>query len=120
MKKILVNLFCIILLVSCKQQMKYDVSKWNDESDRGSYEYRNAMLDDLLENHNPKGMNIQELEELFGYIDYDSTTNQDWVSFEVYQEWEFVGIDPTYTKHLVLKLNKNKVVDSVYTKEDYH
>lgn len=85
MKEIIISLWFILLLGSCKNQMKYDVSKWNDESDRGSYHYRNAMLDDLLENHNPKGMNIRELEELFGYINYDSTTNQNAISFEVYQ-----------------------------------
>jgi len=115
MKHTLLNIALIVLLSGCSNGMKYDVSKWNDESDRATYEYRNAMLDDLLENHNPKGMNIRELEELFGYIDYDSTSTG--ISFEVYQEWEFIGIDPTYTKYLNLRLNKHKIVDSVYFTE---
>lgn len=86
---------------------------WNDDSDRGLYENRNAMLDDLLENHQLKGMNLHELEELFGYI--DSTSNRRKINFEVYQEWD--GIDPFYTKYLNLRLNKDRIVDSVYISE---
>ena len=71
------------------------------------------MLDDLLENHQLKGMNLHELEELFGYI--DSISHRKKISFEVYQEWD--GIDPSYTKYLNLRLNKDRIVDSVYISE---
>jgi len=92
-------------------EMKFDSVNWNDESDRGEYHYRNAMLDDLIENYHLKGKTIDEITELFQY--FDSTDNV--ISFKVYQEWK--GIDPSYTKYLNLKLNKNKIVDSVYITE---
>lgn len=114
MKNLLI-LLPIIVLFSCQQQLPYDVKKWNDESDRTEFAYRKAMIDDLLENHNPKGMNLQELEELFGYIEYDSTSSDRTVFFEIDQEWD--GIDPSYTKYLVLRLNKQLRVDSVYFEE---
>ncbi len=102
-------------ILSCSKNIKFDVNKWNDESDRGIYNYRNAMLDDLMENHRLKGKTIGELEKLFGFVDYDSTINQNKITFEVYQEWR--GIDPSLTKYLVLRLNKSKIVDSIYTYE---
>jgi hypothetical protein len=73
------------------------------------------MLDELMENYRLKGKTIGELEKLFGFIDYDSTINQNKITFEVYQEWR--GIDPSLTKYLVLRLNKSKIVDSIYTYE---
>ena len=91
--------------------MKFDIEKWNDESDRGYYYNRNAMLDDLMNNYHLKGKTVDEITAMFHY--FDSTDNN--ISFEVYQEWK--GIDPSYTKYLNLRLNKNKIVDSVYIDE---
>lgn len=110
--KIFRVLLISIILYSCNEHPKFDVKKWNDESDRDFFKNRNAMLEDLLDNYVLKGKSIKELEKIFGYIDYDSTINQKRISFEVYQEWR--GIDPSLTKYLVLRLNKNKIVDSIY------
>ena len=114
-KKAIQLIIIPLMFLSCSDRMKFDIKKWNDESDRGYFHYRNAMLDDLLENYHLKGKTIKELQSIFGYVDYDSTINQQNISFEVYQEWK--GIDPSYTKYLVLRLSKNKTVDSVYFNE---
>jgi hypothetical protein len=108
-------LFLILIAVfSCGREineMKFDVQKWNDESDRGYYNNRNAMLNDLMNNYHLKGKSVEEITNLFHF--FDSANNI--ISMEVYQEWK--GIDPVYTKFLNLNLNKNKIVDSVYITE---
>ncbi len=109
--RILQFLFLISICSCSGKKTKFDVKKWNDESDRGFFQNRNAMLDDLMTNYHLKGKTIKQITKLFHY--YDSSNNL--ISFEVYQEWK--GIDPSYTKYLNLKLNKNKIVDSVYISE---
>lgn len=103
--------FTIGSCVKGTDEMKFNIEKWNDESDRGHFLNRNAMLDDLINNYHLKGKTVDQITHLFQY--YDSSDNI--ISFEVYQEWK--GIDPSYTKYLNLKLNKKKIVDSVYITE---
>jgi hypothetical protein len=93
--------FLVFLTVfSCGRgtnEMKFNIHKWNDESDRIFYNNRNAMLDDLLNNYHLKGKSVEEITALFEY--FDSTNNI--ISFEVHQEWK--GMDPSYTKFLKFK-----------------
>ncbi len=104
-------LVIIALLFSCSnRQEKFNKKRWNSIEDRSFYEYRNQMLEDLLKNHKLKGKTIDELNELFGHIEHYDTLNNK-IEFEVLQEWS--GIDPSYTKYLVLKLDKNKKVKSI-------
>lgn len=104
-------LLILIIIFSCTKQRKFDVKKWNDESDRGEFHYRNEMLDDLMKNYHLKGKSIQEIKDLILF--FDSSNNV--IVFEVFQEWK--GIDPSYTKYLNLRFNRNKIVDSVYITE---
>lgn len=68
-----------------------------------------------MENHHLKGKTINELEELFGYVEYDSTKKAQNISFIVLQEWGM--IDPTSTKYLNLRLNEFQTVDSIFISE---
>jgi hypothetical protein len=106
--------FSFLVLSACLDVTKdepFDVNRWNDESDRGFFHNRNAMLNDLLEHKKLEGKTVEEITDLFQYID----SSNHLISFEVYQEWD--GIDPSLTKYLNLRLNKNNVVDSVYLTE---
>lgn len=112
-KQIIIFLI-LFTICSCGRgtnEMKFDVEKWNDESDRGYYNNRNAMLNDLMNNYQLKGKTVDELTELFLYFDSANYI----ISFEVYQKWK--GMELSYTKYLNLRLNKNKVVDSVFITE---
>ena len=114
MIKQFISFLILITFCSCGSEtskMKFDVENWNNETDRGFYNYRHAMLDDLFDNYELKGKTVEEITEIFHF--FDSTKNI--ISFEVYQEWK--GIDPSYTKYLNLRLNNNSIVDSVYMSE---
>jgi len=57
MKKLILICFC--LLVACgPKQMKFEQSKWNKSFD-GFYDYRENMVNDLIENHLQKGMSYK-------------------------------------------------------------
>lgn len=45
--------------------MKFDIEKWNDDADCGSFLYRNAMIDDLLNNYHLKGKTVEEITQIF-------------------------------------------------------
>ena len=96
--------------------MKFDAKKWNDTEDNLTFEYRDAMLNDLLENYHLKGRNIDEMEKIFGKIDeHNFSDEENRLCFQVLQKWN--GIDPVYTKYLNLKFNQNGIIDSIYTTE---
>ncbi len=114
LKSLMFMCFTLMVLSACSElnsNEPFDVNRWNDESDRGFFHHRNAMLNDLLEHKKLKGMTVKEITDLFQYID----SSNHLISFEVYQEWD--GIDPSLTKYLNLRLNKNNIVDSVYVTE---
>ena len=104
------------MLISCKKEMKYDVNKWNDFEDSVTFEYRDAMLKDLLENYHIKGRNINDMEKIFGPIDeHNFSDEENRLCFVVLQKWS--GIDPIYTKYLNISYNQNGIIDSVYVSE---
>jgi hypothetical protein len=113
MKFIFLLMFSIIF--SCSNQPeKFNKEKWNSEEDRDYFEYRSLMLEDLLKNQKLKGKTVEELKKLFGNLEnYDTLKNT--ITFTVLQEWS--GIDPIYTKYLVLKLDFNKKVKYISFEE---
>lgn len=111
-------LILIFFAVSCKPEMKFNREEWNSSEDFITFENRDAMLNDLLENYSLKGKNREELEKIFGEMDgYGYDVDDSVISIEVLQKWQ--GIDAVYHKNLNLKFNKNGVVDSVYITEHY-
>lgn len=111
-------LILIFFVVSCKPEMKFNREKWNSSEDFITFENRDAMLNDLLENYALKGKNREELKKIFGEMNgYGYDVDDSLISIEVLQKWR--GIDPVYYKYLNLKLNKNGVVDSVYITEHH-
>jgi hypothetical protein len=114
-RKILLIILPLILF-SCKREMKFDVKKWNDFEDNATFEYRDAMLNDLLKNYHLEGRNINEMEKIFGPINENNLMEEhNILYFEVLQKWS--GIEPTYTKYLNIRYKNNGIIDSVYITE---
>jgi hypothetical protein len=117
-KKLLIFAFALIFF-SCNGEMKFDSKKWNDFEDNNTFEYRNAMLNDLLNNYHLKGRNINEMGKIFGKIkENDFNKSENLLIFDVLQEWS--GIEPVYNKYLNLKYNEKGIIDSVYITEYKH
>lgn len=105
------------LLFSCSKK-KFDKKVWNSDfiDDKITYENRNEMLDDLLENHKLNGKKISEIENILGKLDehnFSDSTNL--IQIPVLVKWK--GIDPYRYKYLNLRYNEKKIVDSVYVTE---
>lgn len=114
-KSILLIIICSVL-ISCNKEMKYDVNKWNENEENITFENRNAMLNDLLQNYHLKGRNINEMETIFGPIDeHNFSDEENRLVFEVLRKWR--GIDPIYTKYLNIRFNQKGIIDSVYITE---
>lgn len=98
----------ILFFSSCSfNQEKYNKQKWNLKDDVGYYSYRDPMLKDLLKNHKIKGLNITELETLFGKIEIDSLNKKE-ILFNIVVDFGW-DIDPVYTKDLIIILDKNSI-----------
>ena len=115
-RKLLLLIILPLILFSCRREMKFDVIKWNDFEDNATFEYRDAMLNDLLENYYLKGRSINEIEKIFGPINENNLMEEhNILYFEVLQKWR--GIDPYYTKYLNMRYKNNGIIDSVYITE---
>ena len=107
----------LLLTISCNKK-KFNKADWNSDfiDDKITYENRNEMLDDLLENHKLKGKSISDIENILGKLDehnFSDSTNL--IEIPVLVKWR--GIDPYKYKYLNLKYNKNKIIDSVFVTE---
>lgn len=116
-QKIFFYILFLLFTTSCFKK-KFDKKVWNSDSidDIITYENRNEMLDDLLENYKLKGKSILEVENIMGKFDEhnfnDSTRT---IEIQVLIKWR--GIEPYKYKNLILRYNKNKIIDSVYVTE---
>lgn len=108
---------CFVLLLglpfSCRQQVKFDKSKWM-EGDAGIYPYRESMLNDLLA-HKIKGMHYKELIKLAG--EPNGVDNH--IGSRCYDIVVDYGsdVDPVYTKTLTVYLNKDSVITGYKVRE---
>jgi hypothetical protein len=106
MAKIKYFLFLIICLFSCKNEIKFDSSKWNDKDDLGLYLYRKNMIDDIIENDLVKGKSFAELEKMFGTLEVDSLNNQKVIIQNIDIEYG-LNIDPVSITDFIIFLNDN-------------
>ena len=107
----------LIFAISCTNK-KFDKTIWNSDftDDKLTYENRNEMLDDLLENYELKGKSISEVEKIMGKFDehsFSDSTNL--IEIPILVKWR--GIDPYKYKYLKMEYNNNKIIDSVYVTE---
>jgi len=103
----------MILFVASSCQMKYNKKKWNEGSwEMEQFEFRDKMLDDLLETHQLKGKSLEELDKLFGDFRIDTFENDAKICFDIVTDYGW-DIDPVYTKDLILSLGKDSLVCKV-------
>lgn len=117
-KKLNIILILILFFTTSCIKKKFDKAVWNSDfvDDKITYENRNEMLDDLLNNYELKGKSISEIENILGKLDehsFSDSTNL--IEIPVLVKWR--GIDPYKYKNLYLRYNSKKIIDSVYVTE---
>ncbi len=114
MGKKIITLLIIILSLSCNT--KFEKNKWNIGTDY-EYPYREKMLNDLLNNYDLKGKNVNEILNLLGKPNDFCDQNQ----YEFGYRIKIINnseskYDSAIIKSLVLELDKSKpYIDSLTT-----
>lgn len=96
-------------LSSCGvKEMKFDKSKWNERFD-GFYEYRENMVQDLMENHLEKGMELKKVVELLGEPGNYHNKKENEIIYEIMVDYGW-NIDPMEGKELYIEFNKDSII----------
>lgn len=100
-------------LISCNNitRMKFDKSGWNSKNDI-VYDYRENMLNDLIENHKVTGLKYSDLIDLLGPPD-----SKDSVSISYQISIDYGTIDPVAGKDFILRYNKDSIIESFKVNE---
>ena len=104
LKSYFLLLILFLLFSSCKNDIKFDKVGWNQKGDLNSYSNREKMLNDLMENHNFKGMNYSELLKLLGEPENYSDIEAGVIYYNIITEYGS-NIDPVNVKNLKIKLD---------------
>ena len=117
MKKIILICFCG--LVACgPKQMEFEQSKWNKSFD-GFYEYRENMVQDLMENHLEKGMEFKKVIELLGEPGNYQNKKENEITYEIMVDYGW-NIDPMEGKELYIEFDKDSTVTDFKLKHWKH
>jgi len=102
----IVGLFLITACNSIDKNEKFDKSKWNTKDD-WDYSMRDAILNDLISNHQLKGLTYKQLIDSLGEpANYGD--NKDSIYYDIVINYGY--LDPKSGKYLVLHLDKDSVV----------
>jgi len=107
MKKLIFIGICFSL-ISCVKEIEFEKTKWNERFD-GFYEYRENMVNDLMENHLRKGMSYSELTELIGIPTNYANLESNEIAYEIMVDYHW-NIDPMEGKDLYFKLDNDSTV----------
>ena len=88
--------------------MEFDKSKWNETFD-GFYEYRENMVEDLMQNHLKKGMNYKTVVKLLGTPVNSKNNKTNEISYEIMVDYGW-NIDPMEGDVLYLKFEKDSTL----------
>ena len=102
-------IFCLFVLSSCiERQVEFERSKWNSSVD-GFYEFREVMVNDLIERHLKKGMTYQEITNLLGKPENFANLKTSTLGYTLMEDYGW-DIDPVETKHLYIELSTDSLV----------
>lgn len=103
---------------ACSNNKKFSKTEWNQWVDFPVNIERDKMVDDLTANYLNKPLSYNEVVDLLGdpgkINKIDST--QFYISYMVYIEYEFLGIDETEIKFLNIYFDQDSIIKS--TKRD--
>lgn len=107
--KILQVIIILIFITSCNQNIDFEKTKWNEQSDP-TYPsiYRPLMLKDLTINHKLLGLNCAQLFKYLGNPD-DKEANS--ITYTIAVDYGN-DIDPVYSKDLTFFYSKDSVITS--------
>ena len=88
--------------------MEFDKSKWNERLD-GFYEYRENMVEDLMQNHLKKGMDYKGVVELLGEPIDSKNNKTNEISYEIMVDYGW-NIDPMEGEVLYLEFEKDSTL----------
>tara|TARA_Y100000034_G_scaffold132010_1_gene194011 strand:+ start:4947 stop:5345 length:399 start_codon:yes stop_codon:yes gene_type:complete len=115
----IVILTILFLLTSCGvKQMEFEKSKWNERFD-GFYEYRENMVQDLMENHLEKGMEFKRVIELLGEPGNYQNKKENEITYEIMVDYGW-NIDPMEGKELYIEFDKDSTVTNFKLKHWKH
>lgn len=117
--KLIVLIISLLSILSCKQDQKFDKAAWSEKGDLGIFPNRNKMLNDLMKNHQLKGLTHKQLVELLGEPEEYSDTEPNTAYYNVVTDYGR-DIDPVCTKNLKIKLNGDSIVTDVNIYEIKH
>ncbi len=106
---VLTILGLVLTLASCQRELKFDKSKWNEQTDPTfPSPYRVQMLKDLITNEELVGQTTNKLKHLLGEPD---RVERDVLIYKIEVDYGS-DIDPVYTKDLVFRYSKDSIVQS--------
>ncbi len=118
LRKIL-TIITLIQLSSCGvKEMEFEKSKWNERFD-GFYEYRENMVQDLMENHLEKGMELKRVIELLGEPGNYQNKKENEITYEIMVDYGW-NIDPMEGKELYIEFDKDSTVTDFKLKHWKH
>ena len=100
------------------KEMEFDKSKWNERFD-GFYEYRENMVQDLMENHLEKGMEFKKVIELLGEPGNYQNKKENEITYEIMVDYGW-NIDPIEGKELYIEFDKDSMVTDFKLKHWKH
>jgi hypothetical protein len=110
-----ISLFLIYKLVNWySYSQKFNKAAWAVRDEGFIYYNRKYMLNDLIENHQIRGLTYKQLVESIGEPRMDSGSYEAYYNIELDYGWD---IDPVYSKDLVIQLNRDSVVTGFDFKE---
>ncbi len=108
LRKIL-TIITLIQLSSCGvKEMEFEKSKWNERFD-GFYEYRENMVQNLMESHLKKGMDLKNVIELLGEPGNYQNEKPNEITYEIMVDYGW-NIDPMEGKELYIEFDKDSTV----------
>lgn len=120
-KKILgVMIICISVVLTYQifhwysYNQTFNKAAWADGDQGWGYPNRKYMLNDLLKNHQIKGLTYKQLIDSIGEPHLDSGSYEAYYNIILDYGWD---IDPVYSKNLILQLNRDSVVTGFEIKE---
>ena len=100
-----------LVLFSCKNDIKFEKSGWNEKGDLNSYPNRERMFNDLMKNYKIKGLKYSEIVNLLGEPEIETTSENIIAKYNIVTEYGS-DIDPIYVKDLKISLTYDSIAQS--------